>query len=115
MPKYIDTEKVEKEIAAIMPSLTTPDGSNVGIDDCIMSAQEMCFDAMTIIHNHPAADVAEVKHGEWKRGNFTGFGYSLYCNCCGMVSEDETDYCPHCGARMDGAHYDIDVPKAVTE
>lgn len=52
----------------------------------------------------PAADVAPVVHGEWIlfRRSVTG-AYSLYycsaCNAGGMV---KSDYCPSCGAKMDG-------------
>ena len=46
----------------------------------------------------PAADVQPVKHGRWM--------YPFYCSGCGFVpyySSDLTyNYCPNCGARMDG-------------
>lgn len=59
------------------------------------------------IRLHPTADVAEVKHGEWKQG------VPYVCSICGKPAPDEknTDeryscwsspYCPHCGAKMDG-------------
>ena len=62
----------------------------------------------------PAADVAPVVHGEWQG---EGDGYAdgeivldvWYCSECGYCIDDGTDdphilpnYCPNCGARMDG-------------
>ena len=61
----------------------------------------------------PAADVAEVVHGEWLRADDDW--NSLTTIQCSLCSEEwcfETDddvsllnykYCPNCGARMDGA------------
>lgn len=48
----------------------------------------------------PAADVVEVRHGEWKkRGN------EKKCSVCDFIyysNNDEWTYCPNCGAKMDG-------------
>ena len=65
------------------------------------------------ILNIPAADVAEVRHGQW---DGEGDGYAdgeividvWYCSECGYCIDDGTDdpnilpnYCPNCGAKMD--------------
>ena len=51
----------------------------------------------------PAADVAPVRHGRWlhrKNG-------IAYCSECEIDTvEDETNYCPNCGAKMDGERKD---------
>ena len=47
----------------------------------------------------PAADVAEVVHGEWiyhDDGVFT-------CSECGNAESNDSYYCRLCGAKMDGA------------
>ena len=65
--------------------------------------------------NLPTTDVEEVRHGEWKPR--TGLYYDYYCsNCDGDAIEYEssygsieyhlTDYCYHCGAKMDGEKKD---------
>lgn len=52
------------------------------------------------INNVPAADVAPVRHGKWV---FGGDG----CVICSECNEEEPNnnhrnYCPNCGAKMDG-------------
>ena len=55
----------------------------------------------------PAADVEVVRHGEW---NENIIGFCNVCMECGAIVErtaiknksGELNYCPHCGARMDG-------------
>lgn len=66
------------------------------------------------VRDMPAADVAEVLHGEWQG---EGDGYAdgelvfdvWHCSECGYCIDDGTDdperlpnYCPNCGAKMNG-------------
>ena len=45
----------------------------------------------------PAADVAPVRHGRWKRcGKNLG-----ECSECGEIVAIRNNYCPNCGAKMD--------------
>jgi tRNA(Ile2) C34 agmatinyltransferase TiaS len=63
-------------------------------------------DAYGVVQNAPAEDVAPVMHGEWV------FKLSRYeadeCNCslCGQLMTTakgvRMNYCPNCGAKMDG-------------
>ena len=60
--------------------------------------------AINALRNAPAADVAPVVHGRWKAS-----GGLLECQNCGEIystlggNEGKAwDYCPDCGARMDG-------------
>ena len=48
----------------------------------------------------PTADVAEVKHGKWYRHKED----CLYnkCSVCLYDHCREDNYCPNCGAKMDG-------------
>lgn len=62
-------------------------------------------DVFNLIDDAPAADVAPVKHGEWT----TVDGVSM-CSECGYIplydkAIDDffySNYCPNCGAIMDG-------------
>ena len=52
----------------------------------------------------PAADVVEVVHGEWNKINreTTGLPWEWRCNQCGCPQDYNHNYCPNCGAKMDG-------------
>ena len=55
----------------------------------------------------PAADVQPVKHGRWSECFTDSRIYSGICSVCGggairSVIAKPLDYCPNCGARMDG-------------
>ncbi len=63
------------------------------------------------IERLPAADVAPVVHGRWIDGaeDFTCGNHNAECSICRCyVSWDGCDedfnYCPNCGARMDGVN-----------
>ena len=55
-------------------------------------------DAADCIRYMDAADVSPVRHGRWlHRKNGVA-----YCSECEVDTvEDETNYCPNCGAKMD--------------
>ena len=59
------------------------------------------------IEKMPTADVAEVKHGEWVQ-QLNPYEDEIHCSVCGAVFNvidnctETFDYCPHCGAKMDG-------------
>lgn len=64
------------------------------------------------IKSIPAADVAEVRHGRWKKSEDNYCSLNLFkCSVCHEewcfeIDDDVKDlnynYCPNCGARMDG-------------
>ena len=48
-----------------------------------------------------AADVVPVVHGRWER--MKAYCTQYVCSECGDIWPDfRSDYCPNCGARMDG-------------
>lgn len=68
-------------------------------------------DAIDMIEDAAAADVAPVVHGRWDnsgRYTFPGGGTAVRCTNCGCaLTESEYclnnwNYCPVCGAKMDG-------------
>lgn len=56
------------------------------------------------LYELPTADVAPVVHGRWvthyRSGTPVAEGY--VSTCCDMWNNRKSDYCPHCGAKMDG-------------
>ncbi len=57
----------------------------------------------------PAADVVPVVHGRWiesKEHFYLNNGckewINFYCSECDAPNNSPTDYCPNCGAKMDG-------------
>lgn len=57
-----------------------------------------------VVRDFPAADVAEVKHGKWIRMDSDNEAISKCSVCQFPVSTfwNESNYCPNCGAKMDG-------------
>ena len=61
-----------------------------------------------VLMQAPAADVVEVRNGEW---GFDGLGWT--CSECGEYAlsiktkiQVHSNYCPNCGAKMDGGNKD---------
>jgi hypothetical protein len=61
------------------------------------------------IINFPAADVAPVRHGRWRKAMGDSGVVRMTCTNCGFYRFPENDirermfnYCPNCGAKMDG-------------
>lgn len=56
-----------------------------------------------LILEQPTADVEPVRHGHWINERY-GNKDCLTCSVCGMTRNylNQFEYCPHCGARMDG-------------
>lgn len=50
----------------------------------------------------PSADVAEVKHGKWIKPTSDPYTMLAKCSVCGFDLGFITNFCPNCGARMDG-------------
>lgn len=61
---------------------------------------------LTCISSIPAADVEPVRHGRWQ--THLGWGWVWRCSCCEYKMgrkeffKIKRDYCPNCGAKMDG-------------
>lgn len=61
-------------------------------------------DVICEVDAQTAADVAPVVHGRWvthyRSGTPVAEGY--VSTCCDMWNNRKSDYCPNCGAKMDG-------------
>mgnify|MGYP007055261492 CR=1 FL=1 len=63
-------------------------------------ARERVFEAKEAVHRLPAADVAPVVHG--RKIEDGDIGCFWLCSLCGECLPYGANYCPHCGAKMDG-------------
>lgn len=90
MPRYIDADKLKKHYSW---------WADAGL-------QNEKADMDQIVDSIPTADVQEVKHGIWSEyadRDFDGnLFYTYTCSCCNKVFYHNYNYCPNCGARMDG-------------
>ena len=95
MTEYIERAAVEKFIE---DGLNNPDKNKAFGHDAIEIMEE--------IHYMPAADVAPVRHGRWNDINPTvlnpGVNWICRCSLCGCPQDYKHNYCPNCGALMDG-------------
>ena len=81
--------------------------------DALYDADAITMEGVKILNQFPAADVAPVRHGRWilgyvEPGYFTPGGNRPWiCSECEkviswMLGEPLENYCPNCGAKMDG-------------
>ena len=91
--EYIDLYECRDDFYATVLDILSEDSTNDRANQIIDA-----FDYL------PAADVEPVRHGRWINENFY-----THCSACGKMAiydkygqEFESDYCPHCGAKMDG-------------
>ena len=60
-------------------------------------------DVINLIVNLPVADITPVLHGRWVHHIAEGKQISAcWCSVCNVEHETEQNYCPSCGAKMDG-------------
>lgn len=95
MPRYIDADK----FVDIINSLNIVQGS--------LSAVYIT-DVIHVLYTVPTTDVQEVRHGKWvervkirkdEEVRLVHWQCSL-CEC--FLGTNTANYCPNCGARMDG-------------
>lgn len=102
MSRYIDAEALlkdlEEELEIDSPMLNEVENKwvNKGIRIAIKDVKRF-----------PTADVVEVRHGEWKvPTTINGRAFNVpHCSVCDGIPcgvDENTKYCPNCGAKMDG-------------
>lgn len=74
----------------------------------LMDAAPYFEKAAQMLEKLPAADVVPVVHGRWvthyRSGTPVAEGY--VSTCCDMWNNRKSNYCPNCGAKMDGGDSD---------
>lgn len=62
-----------------------------------------------VVRDAPTVDAVEVVHGRWIEEPVSYLGHDLRavrkkCSVCGWVNACRYNYCPSCGAKMDGGN-----------
>ena len=78
--------------------------ANDAVTNAIWHGKWSMYDVASAINSVPNADVAPVRHGRWR--THSDRPDSLICSVCkcgfDMWKHDPHNYCPNCGAKMDG-------------
>ena len=69
--------------------------------DALYDADAITMSGVKILNQFPAANVAPVRHGRWLCVD-TDTEQFFLCNRCKKKEYWESNYCPNCGAKMDG-------------
>lgn len=90
--RLIDADALNKETRKQLESLHIRNWEGIGT----------CLNA---IHNAPTIDAEPVRRGRWlHRRVYDEFSYKdcFRCSECRLTLDYESNYCPICGAKMDG-------------
>jgi rubrerythrin len=70
---------------------------------------EYVYDTNAVLDSidaQPTVDAVEVVHGRWERVKFFANATLHNCSICGHAEIRTYNYCPNCGAKMDGGNED---------
>ena len=103
MAEYIDIEPLRKQMVEFKTAVKQFAKSSSFLKGYISGIDAI----MEEIDKLPIADVQEVRHGYWIED--IGAEKGCFCSVCGSgwlitLESDyyKSDFCPNCGARMDG-------------
>ena len=73
----------------------------------LMGAADAYYRILHLLDDAQTVDAAPVVHGEWIKHDYAeeceGFMIPNFeCSQCHNWERKESDYCPNCGAKMDG-------------
>lgn len=104
MAEYIEREALLEALKEFRLNETM--SKHLTREDC-ETARNAVERAQMVIERIPATDVAPVQHGLWIDNGACGYKWAFACSKCGYIDgypfNDRHNYCPNCGARMDGA------------
>lgn len=95
MPRYIDADALVKRIAC-SPLFRRINNLNFPMKDAVID----------LIDHQSTADVVEVRHGAWQYDKTYYEADECHCSECNQLMTTHIgtrmNYCPNCGAKMDG-------------
>ena len=134
MAEYIEREAVIDEIESTTWYHINCQKNLVEGAACEADALYKATDIYNVIKSAPTADVVEVRHGEWVEDGYDDI--PCVCSCCGAEAQYtstfeetfdydweenlvpcgyeehkvyiRTNYCPNCGAKMDGGNNNVE-------
>lgn len=65
---------------------------------------ETLAEVLDAIDEVPAVEAEPVRHGRWRFCGEDRWNDAFECSECGKIAMENSDYCPHCGAKMDGGN-----------
>ena len=104
--RLIDADALEKEVNSHTKSITPIENDrDMFYHDTGWNGETTA--ARVAIHHAPTVDAVVVRHGTWRNSDFVSG--MLACNQCGAqrnpkfkIGGGAWNYCPNCGAKMDG-------------
>lgn len=103
MDEYIDREVFKKSVEEYYCKPCKAEGKDHNGCWCRACWVDDMLDEIDCFQ--PAADVAPVRHGRWIEQEKYTFGVMYDCSICGdriLDNGHSWNYCPNCGAKMDG-------------
>ena len=106
MPKFVDIEPLELEFEKRYLDYRKRSQREfpgyIQVDDGLTISAMIMESCLDSLREAPAADVAPVTHARWIKN-----GVYWSCSRCGRWQHERVEpqwwnYCPHCGAKMDG-------------
>lgn len=91
--KYVDVEILAKDVEQTLNAIN----NKIFYDDLKIALEVV----LRWLRAESAADVQEVRHGEWI--HYADCGVTCCSNCNWSIEECyNSNYCPYCGCKMDG-------------
>ena len=92
MAEYIKKEDIEQKIQD-------------GLNNLVLGHD--AIEVLGMIYEMPTADVAPVRHGRWVHEHISeGYAWVICSECEEVIHKilinKRLNYCPNCGAKMDG-------------
>ena len=101
MAEYIERDELIEWLKHI-PLKDLSDGLGL----CRVIMEDDFKKAIQTIPDKAIIDLAPVVHGRWISKNPHGYEWTFVCSNCDYIDgypfNDRSNYCPNCGAKMDG-------------
>lgn len=104
MAEYIERKSVYHEIEELKERVIEGSKTDTPEEKEALLLKLYGFNyALAVVSMYPEEDVQPVRHGRWKLvgADSRGRGGTWICTACNTCQPYVSDYCPHCGAKMD--------------